>query len=370
MEEKMQENTNRKLATIGRIESLALIEGADAIEKATVRGWDVVVKKGDFSPDDLCVYCEIDSVLPEREEFEFLRKNKFRIKSIRLRGQLSQGIIFPLSILGKVTINRNIVHGDKGEVSYMHKTISFIHNSKAYYLEEGDDVTEILGVTKYEPPVANAQLAGDAKGNFPAFIPKTDEERIQNMKNVIVEKRDIDFYVTEKLDGSSCTIYCHDGEFGVCSRNLELKETEGNVFWKIVRRDGFEEKLRGYGRDIALQGEVVGPGIQKNKYGLHQHELYVYNVFDIKKDMYLSYPDLTDVVDQLMVKMVPLIDDHFRLPNTLEELIGMADGYSALCKSSLREGIVVRPTKEMVRSKGGRLSFKVVSNKFLLKHGE
>jgi len=138
----------RKLASIQRIKNLEPIAGADAIEKATVLGWQLVVKKGEFAIGDLCVYCEIDSRLPDRPEFEFLKARGMRIRTVRLRGQISQGICFPLSILP--------VYTD---------------------VQEDTDVTELLDITKYEPPIP-AQLAGVAKGLFPSFIPKTDETRV------------------------------------------------------------------------------------------------------------------------------------------------------------------------------------------------
>lgn len=144
----------RKLASIQRIKALEPIEGADAIERATVLGWQLVVKKDEFRVGELCIYCEIDSILPEKPEFEFLKSRGMRIRTIRLRGQISQGICFPLSFLPAETL-----------------------------IEEDSDVTEILGVTKYEPPIP-ASLAGVMKGAFPSFIPKTDETRVQVLQNM------------------------------------------------------------------------------------------------------------------------------------------------------------------------------------------
>ncbi len=156
----------RKLATIATIDQILPHPNADTLELAKIRGWQVVVKKGEFQSGDLCVYCEIDAVMPERPEFEFLRDRKFRIKTIRLRGELSQGICFPLSIL------------PMGEV----------------YLEplEGDDVTEALGIQLHQPPIP-ACLSGDVNGVFPSFIPKTDCERIQNHSWILEGKSVLNF---------------------------------------------------------------------------------------------------------------------------------------------------------------------------------
>ena len=223
----------RKLATIRKISNLSPIEGADKIEVATIDGWKVVVAKDvNHKVGDWVVYCEIDSFLPIKEEFEFLRKSSykkmgdqegFRLKTIKLRGQVSQGLILPMSVFG-----------DFGWTVY-----------------EGLDVTERLGIVKYEPPIP-AELAGKVKGLFPSFLRKTDEERVQNLTSEYEELKKQKFYVAEKLEGSSATFYYKDGEFGVCCRNLELLESEGNTFWKVARELDLENKMRNFGINIFL----------------------------------------------------------------------------------------------------------------------
>ena len=194
----------RNLASIQRIKALEPIEGADVIEKATVLGWQLVVKKNEFKVGDLCVYCEIDSIMPNKPEFAFLEPRKFRIKTVKLKGQISQGICFPLSILPEDCV-----------------------------IEEGKDVTDIIGVEKYEPYIP-AQLAGIMKGNFPSFLQKTDETRVQNLEEELNEHHGELSYITEKLDGSSATYYLNNGEFGVCSRNIDLLYDTENTFWKVA----------------------------------------------------------------------------------------------------------------------------------------
>jgi RNA ligase (TIGR02306 family) len=221
----------RKLASIRKISDIQPIEGADMIELVIVDGWKVVVAKNvGHKVGDLVIYCEIDSFLPIREEFEFLRKSSykkmvdgtegFRLRTIRLKNQVSQGLVLPISVLNPTDTN--------------------------IYVEpfEGLDVTEMLEIVKYEPPIP-AELAGKVKGLFPSFLRKTDEERIQNLTLEYEGWKNSDkrFYVTEKLDGSSATFYFKDGVFGVCSRNLELLETEGNTFWKVARQLKLEEWL-------------------------------------------------------------------------------------------------------------------------------
>ena len=213
----------RKLATIQKIREIRPIEGADAIELAIINNWQVVVAKNvGHKVGDWVVYCEIDSFLPIREEFEFLRKSSFkkmgdqegfRLKTIRLRGQISQGLVLPISVLeGPDEMKIGVSQQPWGD------QLQLGPYDNALVIEEGVDVSEILGIVKYEPPIP-AQLAGKVKGYFPSFIRKTDEERVQNLTKEYEGWKAQKFYVTEKLDGSSATFYLKDGVFGVCSRN-------------------------------------------------------------------------------------------------------------------------------------------------------
>lgn len=332
----------RKLATIRKVSEILPIDGADAIEIAVVDGWKVVTKKGEYKPGDLCVYCEIDSFLPIREEFEFLRKSSykkmgdqegFRLRTIKLRGQVSQGLLVSLSIFG-----------DFSWTAY-----------------EGLDVTERLGIVKYEPPIP-AELAGKVKGNFPSFLRKTDEERVQNLTKEYEEwklQSKHQFYATEKLDGSSATYYFNNGVFGVCSRNLELLETEENTFWKVARQLDLEEKLRSYGKNISIQGELIGEGIQGNPYKIKGQTVRVFNVFDIDTQSYYGLPGLLTVCEDLKLETVPVLDKTFMLPDTVENLLSYADAKSQLNPNFDREGVVIRSLDRTI-------SFKVISNKFLL----
>lgn len=328
----------RKLATIETINDLRLHPNADSLELATVRGWQICVKKGEFQSGDRCVYCEIDSVLPERPEFEFLRDRKFRIKTIRLRGELSQGICFPLSIL----------HG---------------HVDDAVILWPGDDVTKELGVTLYQPPIP-ACLGGDVVGAFPSFIPKTDAERIQNIEWVFHECASLDWAATEKLDGSSASYFYKDDTLHVCSRNWELKDSDRNAFWQAARTHELADKLKG--TTLAIQGELLGPGIQGNRYGFKKPTLYVFDVFDWQQRRYLDFVEYRVFCGKKDLEVVPLNAYCAKLrdlPATLRD----AEGQSEL-HSCLREGVVWRPCKEQTHYKLGRLMFKAISNAFLLKN--
>ena len=332
----------RKLASIRKIASVQPIPGADAIECATVDGWEVVTKKGEFSVGDLVVYLEIDSWVPT-ELAPFLSKGKEpreyngvkgeRLKTIKLRGQLSQGLILPISTI---------------------QTCQIIRQN---FWEVGDDVTELLGIQKWERPMP-AQLAGLAKGNFPSFIPKTDQERIQNCKHVL-EDREERYEVTIKLDGSSFTAYHRDGETGVCSRNLELKPSEDNAFWKVARKYGVLELLSQKG-NYAIQGELMGPGIQGNQEKLEDLEMYVFDVFDIDAQSYLTAEKRYSFLLDTKLQHVPIISPHTAIPQTLEKVLAMAEGPSLNPKAN-REGLVFKSTRNP------ELSFKAISNSWLLK---
>lgn len=342
----------RHLATLQKVLEVTPIEGADKIECLSIKGWKVVAKKGEFKVGDLIVYCEVDSVLPECPEFEFLRKASFRIKTIRLKGQVSQGIVFPLSVL---------------------PVLSFEHHSEGLDVEvtasygEGQDVTDLLGIIKYEPYVP-AQLAGLTKGNFPEFLRKTDEERVQNITELLEKYKGLEMYMTEKVDGSSMTVYLNNGEFGVCSRNLDLKETEDNTFWKTARALRIEQALRGCG-NYAIQGELIGMGVQGNKYNMGGVEFRVFNVYDIDAHKYLDFEDFKRFVASVRLETVPMLGTTI-LNHTTDQILELAKGYSVLNKNALREGVVFRPLVEMHDSFLGRLSFKGINSDFLLQHGD
>jgi RNA ligase (TIGR02306 family) len=358
----------RKLASIRRITNIQPIvftnkdgveETAESIVRAQIDGWNIVTQKSNFKDGDLCVYFEIDSILPRQPWSEFLvdvnRPEKpIRIKTIRLKGNIAQGLALPLTILPYDTDTSSVF--------------------PAFNYEEGQDVTELLGVTKYEPPEPNAQLAGIARGNFPEFLKKTDEDRIQNSFKVLQPHFKQPFVVTEKLDGSSFTAYFRDGEFGVCSRNLNLKETEGNAFWQLARKLDLlmkmEEISRSFG-NFAIQGEMVGPGIQKNKLKLPEIDLYLFNVYSIDADRFLDYVNFQFHAQKaLELKTVP-VWEVFQdgLPfESVDEIVEYVTRKSVIAPDVQAEGGVFRPKTESYVDRFGRLSFKAINPLFLLKY--
>ena len=361
----------RQLATIRQIATLRPIEGADRIEVAQVDGWECVVKKGEFQVGEKIVYIEIDSIVPERPEFEFLRDRKFRVRTIKLKGQISQGLVLALSILPEGTST-----------------------------EVGTDVTEVLGIKKYDPEAQQeAKLLASRptkkknfierffmrfawyrklfaksrrKGEFPEWIAKTDETRIQNLPILFETERDnkTEFSVTEKVDGQSATYFLHKVskrkyEFGVCSRNIRLTTPDESSYWTVAKQYNIESALRtlrvvigdGNSENIVLQGEICGSQIQGNKYRINGYEFFAFNlIVDGKK---YSTADMQTLLEPLEIQTVPILEEGKTLPETISELVDYAKGNSVVRREQKREGVVMRNSKRNV-------SFKVISPEFLL----
>ncbi len=341
----------RKLATVERISAINPHPNADSLELATVKGWQVCVKKGEFFEKPkgcvpgLCVYVEIDSVLPERPEFEFMRDRKFRVKTIRLRGELSQGICFPMSIFY-----------EEGVSDYYQR-----------HFMEGDDVTDELGIKLYEAPIP-ACLGGDVEGAFPSFLRKTDCERIQNFP-WLLDLPDTEWVATEKFDGSSCTIFWKDDKLHVCSRNWEMREDDRNAYWQAAKSAGLADKLKG--SHIALQGELLGPKIQGNRYGMKRPTLFFFDAYDMEQQRYVNFDDFQLLCDHLDLETAPLICRRTKLiGRSITEVLLMAEDKSQLNDKAEREGLVWKPMIEKFDTRMGRVAFKAISNKFLLRCGE
>ena len=338
----------RKLASIQKIADVQPIENADKICKYKINNWWVVDAINKYNVNDLVVYFEIDSFLPVSPNYEFLRKTSyrklvdgtegFRLKTISFRKQVSQGLIIP--------INHDII---------------------PLNITEGEDVTDLLNIIKYEPQIP-ACLAGDAKGYLPLFLHKTDEERCQTFKdddyNNFKSLGNV-FYFSEKLDGSSCSFYLKDDVFGVCSRNLDLVESPDNTFWKIARLKNIEHVLRVHAQkteqnSIALQGELIGEGVQGNPYKIRGHDFFLFNLYFIDSNLYASIDELIQFSNDYHINHVPIIAKNVPLPDSIDLCLNIAEDKSALNPNTEREGLVIRSFDRSI-------SFKAISNKFLLK---
>lgn len=374
----------RALVTLRTVSELRPIEGADLIELALIDGWQCVVKKNEFKVGDRGLYFEIDSFIPLKDErFKFLEKNattwkgKYgaRIKTIKLKGQVSQGLLLPLSSfpelrtykwgekdystdLGVVKWEREDAHGNVGEKksTWLGKKLKKLKHTRIKPL--------ILWLERTFPGV----FLTNATRPFPSFIPKTDEERIQNLINKLsLEDIEDDWERTVKLDGSSMTAYHNKGRVGVCSRNLDLKKDSENKFWQTAIEYNLDKALKKLGKNIAVQGELMGPGIQGNREQLKEYEFYVFNVYLIDEKRYAGKKER----DQLLVELHELGARIKQVPNlgignlqsfkTIDDYLAYAEGPSLVAKT--REGVVFSTLD-------GTKSFKVISNSYLLKHGE
>ena len=329
----------RKLVSIQVIDALAPIAGADNIEQARVMGWSVVVKKGEFAVGDPCVFFEIDSVLPDGPAWsEFMRPRGFRVKTLRLRGVLSQGLALPLSAFEEASVE---------------------HWSRIV------DLADHIGVDKFEPALPDTR---EIAGPFPARVPKTDEIRLQSALGVLDEIRGYEFYVSTKCDGTSATYVRDESGLTAASRNWALTRGENHV-WRLAHRHQLAERIP---EGFAIQGEVCGPGIQKNRLGLSEVDLFVFSVYDMRAAAYLPFDAFEAFCTERGLRTVP-IESVVRgetaktFEHSLDAYLEMARGLYAGTKQR-KEGIVVRPLVEQRSlTLGGRLSFKVINNDFLLK---
>lgn len=372
----------RKLASLQTIAEVNPIEGADRIEQVKVLGWSLVAKKGEFKPGDLCVFFEIDAVLPEIAPWaQFMKERHFRVKTAKMRGVLSQGLALPVDIL-------------LGRFGPPNGPAFTMAEQVMGYGRPGDDFTELLGVKKYDPPEAGGVIGGQSAGPFPP-VPKTDEIRLQSAPGLLDELRGKHWYATIKIDGTSGTFArmhqaygpYRQGDLVVCTRTRSIRrpEHEQNAFWKLADRYELASRLP---EGFAIQGEVAGPKIQRNRLELPDHELFVFNVFDMREGRYLDYQPFVDFCKDCGLRTVPLIDIFHEMPYqpggtiwmgnsgqtilpTIERFIEFAEGLYEGTKNR-REGVVIRPLVEC-RSEalgGARLSFKVINNSFLLKDEE
>ena len=379
----------RKLASIQKIISLTPIPNADRIELARVLGWKCVVKKGEFKVGDKCVYIEIDSIPPsDNPVFDFLKHSNGkmdRVKTIKLRGQISQGLAMPVNLFDGL---------EKYDV--------------------GDDVTKVLGIKKWEPDernkvslsqsplymrrfhnrrlewlynkpwfdLFNKWLFVKTRAKFPSFLNKTDETRVQVLGDMLEKYKGTECYVTEKIDGQSITIW-FDGhsKMHVASRNYEILDKE-DYMWTAVGCENIEAKVRRWfssklysrPKHFFLQGELIGPGIQANRYNKMWYYIYFFNsgFYDSNKVKYNGIDTLLELADKVGLRTVPMLDDNYKLESDIDSIVEMSRGKSALLDIP-REGIVIRPKKDIYDNQiegmvGNRISFKAINPDFLIKN--
>jgi hypothetical protein len=349
------------LASVQRVLDVTPIDGADSIETAHVLGWQVVIKKGEYQKGDLCTYIQIDTVVPETEQFDFLRERKYRVRTIKLRKQISQGLIVPLP---------------KGN------------------WKEGEDVTDIIGVKKYEKPDNNPEryekprvpkvwykklfyifkynflykhfpgLRKKARSPFPThLVGVTDEERIQNIPQVLEKYKDKDFVVSYKLDGSSITIIhskvLGKSKFRICSRRFEL-HCKKNDWYRVFNETGFKHEILKLVKhfktdDIIVQGEAIGK-FNGNHHNLEREQIRLFNIY--VKGKRLNQKDFLQVCLASNIPHCPEYGTR-KLPETLDEILKISEIKDVLNPSVEAEGLVWRCIED-------NTSFKVINNKYLL----
>ena len=384
----------RKLASIQKITDIKPIPDRDRIALATVCGWQVIIQKDQFNIGDLCVFCEIDSVLPEKPEFEFLRKNNFRIKTMKMCNTISQGICFTLDILPQ---------------------------DKQYKID--DDVTNIIGVTQYKKTMDIEENSVNVSTNnkrtippslkpfmkyawlnkiikwiflynfgkekitdtsFPIEVSKTDETRIQSVPRLLDDKTN-SWTVTEKLDGCSATFLLRKVpkkfylpwsknnftyEYVVCSRNKSLPVKDNSVYWYISDKYKIKQALHNImdyyytinGTSmswVALQGECVGPKIQGNIYKLDDYDFFAFNLTSSARRFDTMFANL--LLKRENIKWVPILNSYFVTPDSVEDMLAYAHGNSIVNPDTLREGVVVR-------NNTFNTSFKAVDPIYLMKY--
>ena len=375
---------SRKLASVQTVKAIKPIEGADRIEIVQILNWDCVARKGEYQVGDKVVYFEIDSLLPDIPAFEFLKGSswsqklsKYKISTHKFRNQISQGLVIPISQAVEIYDQINPDYADTALPEEMMNPV------------EGTDLTELLKIEKYEPSVSNGALGDIIHHEW--YIPKTDEERIQvcatDVLPAYMNSEQDDWYSSIKLDGTSCTVGLFDDAFLIGGRNQFYKDenmytTTVNKYFKNGAKEKFENYKAINGIYVAFQGELCGPGIQGNKLGLKEKEWFIFNAFVSKTGKNGSYVKcdllyMLKLCEEFGLKHVPLIDaeDKFKfdpeetVDNTVEKLLKYVDGikykkyFEGASPSQIAEGVVFR-TEDMT------YSFKVVSNKYLLRGGE
>lgn len=415
----------KAMAHVERIKNIYPVEGADAIEMAQVLDWHVVVKKGEFSIGQLAMYIEVDSIVPDglpvelkksadelvksmmslgkayrgevetklaeitihntRPEYEFLRSRKFKIRVVEYKkfNVISQGILFSLNTVITPSIGKYILANEGEDYTERLGITQIIEdeeesgtnnptNNKSLLFLEQNRIGKFINKKLMKYPWYRTYKAGlKDDSTWPKIFPsKSDETNAQavftKMKNLHGGER---WYVTEKLEGQNISIVSRVKKFlwfttndvGVCSRTRFMPSYDGSLFWRTVRKHGYDKKVKELKKHIFIRGEHIGPSIQSNIYSFNGNDIYIFDVYELEDKRMLSYLELVVFCSSNGFKMVPVIDDDFRLPETVQELLEYSNGYSTHGEKVLREGIVLRLVNNP------KVSFKVRSPKYLAK---
>lgn len=374
----------RKLASIQKIVDIQPIIGADNIEVVQILGWKCVAKKGEFQIGDLCVYFEIDSILPEGDKrFDFMESTRFRVRTRKFRKQISQGLAMPLNLFPEIKKPKL-----DDDATKLLKVIKYEDPDEKIILDQKSDKSFIKKLVLSNPFLTRlfGRFFVKTSKKFPSFIPKTDETRIQVIFETVKPLFDNTvWYITKKMDGSSGTFYYNQGVTGIASRNVSIykgkkyqfveKFFDGrNIYLDVNTKYNITEKLAKFCRDnkrnLAIQGEICGPNIQGNRIGLTQITFYVFNIYDIDKKQYVNFLELEHIVEELDLTLVPVLEESvvFGRDTTLEYFLDYVK--TVKYNTGYAEGIVIRPVEESLveNNRLSRVSFKVINPEYLLKY--
>ena len=406
----LNSKNERELAYVVRVDDIKPIEGRDRVECAVVGGWTIMVRKGQFHPGSLGIYFEIDSQVPEKEPFMFLAQKKFKIKTQKYKtpnGQFwSQGLLMApedfnwymndirTAIIEMDATNDEGYHAVDNESRFLTKRLGVTYAVAEDNARKSGSMDKYKKMAQRNPKLFAKKpirwlmrrnwgkkllfaLFGkkkDKKGGWPAWVKKTDEERVQNMPWILQNKEP--WIATEKIDGTSTTFTMKRGKFGkfdfyVCSRNVVFDKPDktcfydSNVYLEMAEKYDIENALKDILKSnpklewVTIQGETYGPGIQKRDYSATEHEFAAFNFITSTEGRWnsLKAKELLSFYD---IPWVPIIDKEFILPDTVEELLDIATDMSVI-DGGMREGLVFR-------SLDGAQSFKAVSNEFLMKY--
>ena len=415
----MLDNTGtRQLAYVVTIDNITPIEGYDRVELAHIMGWTVVVGKGEFNIGDPAIYFEIDSQLSEVEPFtnmSFLAKKHFKIKTQKMcGGNFSQGLLMSATNFGW-----NICGTGNGGDSVVHKGIIESDGTVHLVDDESKFLTKRLGVT-YAEPADNKRKAPtvdkykamaqrhpklfskasirwlmrrkwgkklmffffgkkkDKKSDWPYWVKKTDEERVENMPWLFNSDSKETWIATEKIDGTSTTFTMRrrkwplKNEFYICSRNVVLNDPnkpcfyDSNVYAEMAEKYHIKEKMESFLNTafkncewITIQGETYGAEIQKRDYSINEHNFMAFNFITSKDGRWNSSKMKVFLEHDFGIPCVPILDENYILPSSIEELRTYVDSDTSVIDGKMREGIVFR-------SQDGLKSFKCVSPNYLL----
>lgn len=339
----------RALATIAKIDKIYEHPNADRLEIALVRGWQVIVLKNNYSEGERVIFFEIDSFIPTYDEFSFLEKSclrevegvkGYRIKTVRLRGELSQGLVAKLDFLDTIT------YGDQ----WINEPI-------------GTDVTKLLGVLNYNDLITEYNMKlGNLIPNH-SYVPKREEERVQNLVDEWDFYQQLRYYTTEKLEGMRCSIWKDRNEEIKYGTKNVLINTPDHPFVLAMNGLGIPDILKKIDEPLVLAGELIGPKIQGNYYKLAKHQFYAFTLYNYNTRKRKSYKEYSEFCYTHGIPMVPLIYFNIQLPKDPLTLVALANGKSRINQDVMREGLIYRS----IDTNDG---FKVVDNEFLINQVE